>query len=151
MSAPAGRPSPSVRLMGDNPFPIRAAQVDAREPVRHDPHASAVRRATGDWWHTRAARHHRSGAHTRGDGPGLCCPSPRSSIQTWVGYKRATRHARPVRGAGERHGDDQAVLVESDLTADESCAASGTGARWPAADTGTRGSSQVSSRAWARR
>jgi lipase maturation factor 1 len=109
-----------MRLMGDNPFPDAPPKWMRVSLYGMTPTHPQVRRATGDWWHTR-----RLGtivpARTREEWPQeLSLPQPEVFHPDWVDYKRSSATMRALAAAlASGTEPDQAVLVESDLTADD--------------------------------
>jgi hypothetical protein len=109
-----------LRLMGDNPFPDAPPKWVRVSLHGMTPTHPRVRRATGDWWHTRRlgtivpARTREDWAHA------LQLPQPEVFHPDWVDYKRGTATMRALAAAlASDMEPDQAVLVESDLSAED--------------------------------
>jgi hypothetical protein len=107
-------------MMGHNPFPDAPPKWLRVSIYGLTPSHPDVRRATGEWWHTRRLGTVVPPRQREAWPEALSLPQPEVFHPDWVGYKRGTVTMRALAQALARGVEpNRAVLVESDLSADE--------------------------------
>jgi hypothetical protein len=109
-----------VRTFGTNPFPDAPPKQMRVSVMALTPSQLDVRRATGEWWHTR-----RCGLMVQPHGPAdwpelIALPDPEVFHPDWVDYKRAAAPLRAMVAAFEQGMEpERAILTASDLGAED--------------------------------
>jgi hypothetical protein len=109
-----------LRQLAHNPFPDAPPKWVRVSVVAMTPCTPAVRRATGAWWHTRPVGVFLPATQKAEWPDALMVPEPEVFHPDWVDYKRRSAQLSAMAAAYDGGMEpDQAVLVATDLTADD--------------------------------